>query len=177
MMRFYTYTHATPDGRVFYVGKGTGHRAFSSGKRPLAWRQMVSNHDGITIKIVQRFETEDEAFAHEKALIELYRSQGFELINATDGGRGPLGYHQSPEVRAHKSRLMTGYKYTTITCPHCGTQGGETSMKRWHFDKCTGAKRVKARATVNGKRVFLGNYATKEEAAMVVQQYLSERVV
>ena len=24
----------------------------------------------------------------------------------------------------------------TITCPHCGKEGGERIMKRWHFDNC-----------------------------------------
>jgi hypothetical protein len=44
-------------------------------------------------------------------------------------------------------------------------------MKRWHFDKCTGAKIFKARATVNGKRIFLGHYATKEQADAIAKAY------
>jgi len=47
-------------------------------------------------------------------------------------------------------------------------------MKRWHFEKCTGAKIYKSRATINGKRVFLGNYATPEEAMMVKRKFLAE---
>jgi hypothetical protein len=74
----------------------------------------------------------------------------------------------------YKKRLkMTGYKYKKITCPHCNTTGGETSMKRWHFDKCHGAKIFKARITIDGKRTFLGNYATKEIAKMVENKYLN----
>ena len=23
-----------------------------------------------------------------------------------------------------------------LTCPHCGQEGGNSSMKRWHFDNC-----------------------------------------
>lgn len=171
-MSYYTYTHATPDGKVFYVGKGKGPRAYATSGRPIAWKEMVAQHDGISIKIVARFETEAEALAHEEKLIKHYLDSGLALVNLAMGGKGPRGYCQSEELRAHKRRLMTGYKYKIITCPKCGTTGGETSLKRWHFDKCRGIRKCKARATVNGKRVFLGNYGTKEEAAMVVKRFL-----
>jgi hypothetical protein len=23
-----------------------------------------------------------------------------------------------------------------VTCPHCGKEGSEAPMKRWHFDNC-----------------------------------------
>lgn len=34
--------------------------------------------------------------------------------------------------KAHKGR-----KYKTEVCPHCQKEGGITSMRRWHFDKCS----------------------------------------
>lgn len=173
---YYVYVHSKPGGGPFYVGKGTKGRAFTSGKRAWGWTALVEECGGVDVRIIKYFETEKEAFDFEKYLIKKLRAEGCQLINSSDGGKGPNGYKQSQELRDYKRRLMTGYKHKNVTCPHCGTSGGETTMKRWHFDKCTGAKRVKARATVNGKRVFLGNYATKEEAAMVVQQYLSERM-
>jgi len=174
-MNYYTYTHSTPDGDIFYVGKGCGHRAFSSGKRPIAWREMVDKHNGITIKIVCYFETELEAYEHEKALIREYRQKGFLLINATDGGLGVKGFCQTPELRAYKSKLMRGYKHEQVTCPHCGFTGGATATKRWHFDNCRGLRRFKARATVNGKRVFLGNYPSKIEAQEAVRLFMASQ--
>jgi hypothetical protein len=30
----------------------------------------------------------------------------------------------------------TGYKQPTVSCPHCGKEGGEITMKQWHFDRC-----------------------------------------
>lgn len=172
-MTYYTYTHSTPDGDIFYVGKGSDRRAFSTSDRSMAWREMVRLHDGLAIKIVSRFQTEAEAFEHERFLIKLHKEQGALLVNSTDGGRGVQGYHQSEELRKHKSKLLRGYKHKQVTCPHCGFTGGITSTKRWHFDNCRGWRRFKARVTISGKRVFLGNYPTKIEADMAIKAFLA----
>ncbi|CAB4155853.1 hypothetical protein UFOVP1417_64 [uncultured Caudovirales phage] len=173
-MRYYVYTHAIPNGSVFYVGKGQRGRAFSNYKRSPAWRGIVDQYAGLTIHIVSYYETEKEAYAAEKMLIKKYRNMGARLVNIADGGPGPLGYVQSESARLKKQIQMTGYKHKTITCPHCNLSGGETSMKRWHFEKCTGLKMFKARATINGKRVFLGNYATKEDANNIAEKFKAE---
>lgn len=173
---YYTYTHSTPDGRVFYVGKGTGHRAYSTNKRPIIWRNIVEENKGLTIKIIETFENENDAYDHEKSLIKYHTNNGADLINKTMGGAGVLGYCFTEKDRQHKRDLMLGYKHATITCPKCGFTGGITATKRWHFEKCRGLKVYKARATVAGKRVFLGNYATSEEAEMVKQKFLAEAV-
>lgn len=34
---------------------------------------------------------------------------------------------------AHK-----GKKHEIVKCPHCGKEGGKSTMKRWHFNKCRG---------------------------------------
>lgn len=36
--------------------------------------------------------------------------------------------------KSAKSR--TGMKYEIVECPHCGKQGGSSSMPRWHFENC-----------------------------------------
>lgn len=171
---YYTYTYAKLDGTVFYVGKGKGRRAFSSSDRPRYFLEHALEQGGIVVRIVRRFETEAEAFEHEKELIRSYREQGVFLLNRTDGGRGNNGYVQPEALRARKREQMTGYKYKKIQCPHCGFVGGETSTKRWHFDNCKGLRIHKARVTVNGKRKFLGNYPTKEEAVKAAEAYYAE---
>jgi len=173
-MMYYVYVHYKPGGDPFYVGKGTSGRAYTSGKRSWGWTKVVEENGGLDVRIIKHFETEEEAFDFEKALIKELRQQGHNLINASAGGRGPNGYKQTAEVRQRKSLLMRGYKYKTIQCPHCEQSGGETSMKRWHFEKCRGLKLFKSRATVNGRRVFLGNYATKEEANAVAARFKAE---
>jgi len=75
-----------------------------------------------------------------------------------------------PEATKQKMSLANkGRKYEQITCPKCNTVGGVTSMKRWHFDNCTGAKLFKARTTINGKRIWLGRFSTKEQADMAIK--------
>lgn len=177
-MMYYTYTYAKLDGTVFYVGKGKGRRAFSSGDRPKYFLAQALDQDGITIRIVRRFETEAEAFDHEKELIRSYREQGVFLLNRTNGGRGNNGYVQPEALRALKSQQMTGYVFKKITCPHCGFVGGATSTKRWHFDNCTGLKgKFKGRATIDGKRVWLGSFHTKEEADQATRLFYIQKAI
>lgn len=174
-MMYYTYIHADPNGDVFYVGKGKDQRAYSMRDRSWVWRERFNQLDGITMKIVKRFETEQEAFVYEQELVEFYRKKGCILVNLTEGGAGPNGYKQSPEVRRIKSQKMRGYVYERVTCPHCNETGGKTSMMRWHFDNCTGpTKRFKARVTVDGERIELGRFVTKEEAKKVVTAFYAE---
>lgn len=171
-MKYYVYTHSTPECAVFYVGKGCRDRAFSSGKRPHSWSKKVLECGGLNVRIEKYFANECDAFEYEALLIKKYLEEGRVLLNKTNGGKGVSGYVQDEALRERKRMLLTGYKHKTVCCPVCGTSGGETSMKRWHFDKCRGVKKYKARTTVNGKRVFLGNHATKDHAAAAVKQYI-----
>jgi hypothetical protein len=44
-----------------------------------------------------------------------------------------------PKKEQHRKRIsaaLKGYVHEKVTCPHCGTEGGVTAMKRWHFDNC-----------------------------------------
>lgn len=41
------------------------------------------------------------------------------------------------EEHKEKQRVaMTGYRYSIVECTHCKKRGGESSMRRWHFDNC-----------------------------------------
>jgi hypothetical protein len=75
-----------------------------------------------------------------------------------------LGKKHSEETKAKRSAKLRNYKHKILTCPQCGKSGGETALKRWHFDKCTGTNEFRARATVDGRRVHLGRFSTQEEA-------------
>ena len=164
-MKYYTYTHSIPNGDVFYVGKGKDKRVYSTSDRPLAWRKLVEDNQGVKMEIVERFDSEEDAFNHERELIAKYKAKGCELVNLTSGGKGINDYCYSLEVRQAKSEMMTGWKHKEVKCPHCGTKGGETSMKRWHFANCTGVKpQFKSRVTINGERLYLGKFHTKQEA-------------
>ena len=81
-----------------------------------------------------------------------------------------LGRTQSEESNNKRSLANKGRVFELVTCPHCKTIGGATTMGRWHFNKCTGAKLLSARTTINGKRLFLGRYATREQVAIAVKK-------
>jgi len=76
-----------------------------------------------------------------------------------------LGKKQTEETKQKKSLSLTGFKHLNVICPNCGKQGGNTSMKRWHFDNCTGKKGTfRARISYNNQRIHLGRFATQQEA-------------
>jgi hypothetical protein len=171
-VNYYTYAHSSPKGDVFYIGKGKEDRAFTRHDRSYLWRKRILKERGIHIQILADWETEEEAYQHELFLIACFKDMGANLVNKTDGGKGPTNFMQSPEVVRQRALKLTGFKHKILSCPHCGQIGGQTSLKRWHFDNCTGKKATfKARVTVDGKRLYLRKYQTKEEATKVMIEY------
>ena len=105
---FYTYAHYTPEGRLFYIGKGSSiRRAHYMKNRNNYWCKVVAKYGKPVVKILAEWLTEKEAFEHEIALIKEYREQGLELCNLTDGGEGSSGYILSQE---HKNKISLALK-------------------------------------------------------------------
>jgi hypothetical protein len=79
---FYTYVWLREDNTPYYVGKGSGQRAYRDG---------APDRDRI---IVQEWPDELTAFENEKRLIILYGRKDLDtgiLNNKTDGGQGQAG--------------------------------------------------------------------------------------
>ena len=97
--KYYVYT--LRDGNIpFYVGKGSGDRAYrheilvglghtTNGNRYLTNRIKNSKEKG-TMKCVIEFRTTDEEYAYKKEmeLISKFRNEGYKLCNKTMGGDG-----------------------------------------------------------------------------------------
>lgn len=83
---------------MFYVGKGTGRRAWSNKSRNSRWHATVAKH-GIQVEIAARWASEEEAFEHEKLLVSCMREIGMPLSNMTEGGEGFSGGRHSNEYR------------------------------------------------------------------------------
>lgn len=84
MNKYYVYEYLREDGTPYYVGKGSGYRAYC--KRP------YKPNDKSRIRIVADMLTEQEAFNLEMELITKYGRKDLGtgiLKNKTDGGEGP----------------------------------------------------------------------------------------
>lgn len=118
---FYTYIHLRKDNNApFYVGKGKGKRFCSIHNRNRWWKNVVKKHD-FHAEILAYWETEKEAFEHEKFLIECLKSIGHNLVNMTNGGDGTSGWIPSQEWRQKKSdsqkALFKDKKNNPMTSP------------------------------------------------------------
>ena len=101
-MDFYVYLHKkATTGEVFYVGKGTGKRAYQKAKRSKFWKAIVDKH-GYTIEIVINGLQEWAAFEFEQNLVAYYGRRDLGegcLVNATEGGEGTAGYIWSDDLK------------------------------------------------------------------------------
>lgn len=90
--QFGVYTHAKPDGAIFYVGKG--NRSRSRNLKRNKWHANVVSKYGPENIIINFYEcrSEKEAFCKEVQMILEYRNQGISLTNRTNGGEGNVGY-------------------------------------------------------------------------------------
>jgi len=133
-MPFYTYTHSTPEGRIFYVGKGKGGRAYSKKDRNRYWHNLVSKY-GYEVEIHSYWSTDAEAIEHEKELIAQYRKEGLKLVNMTDGGEGHSGFTKSAETKAKlsaslKGRLVSQETREKIRAKHLGKLVSESTKEK-----------------------------------------------
>lgn len=134
-MSHYTYMWLRKDGTPYYVGKGTGNRAFFRHERSFSPPKEKDR------TILQVWDSENEAYEAERFLITFYGRKDLEtgcLRNLTDGGDG--GFTVSDEVRCRISRSLLGNRNGS------GNKGGRRSdevrrkMSRSHFGKGGWAK-------------------------------------
>src|SRR5271170_3566186 len=104
------YTHSSPDGNVFYVGKGTEQRALKLfRKHNEEHRNIVSKYGASNIAV--RFmpcQSEKEALLEEKRLIAELRGDGINLSNRTSSGQGTSGFAHSAASKEKMRRAQLG---------------------------------------------------------------------
>jgi len=154
---YYVYVHRrATNGRVFYVGKGNGRRAFDNGHRSEYWRRIVAKH-GHTVEIAIDGMEESLAFELERELIAFYGREN--LCNMTDGGEGPSGAKRSDATKKLMSErnAMRNPEYRAKVGD--ANRGKKRSYPIHHRpgvrEKVSGANNFRARAVIcldNGMR-------------------------
>lgn len=81
-----------------------------------------------------------------------------------------IGKKQSLETIAKRAQTLTGKKQPKTVCPKCNLTVSIGNAKRYHFDNCKGSRPFKARVTIDGKRIYLGKFETKEMAIQTEAQ-------
>ncbi len=108
--RFYVYILVRPNGKVFYVGKGTKRRVWRHDdearrgcecRKCRTIRKVWREGGEIQRYIVLTTDDEQEALQYEREMIALHGREN--LCNHTDGGEGPSGHIASPQTRAKMS--------------------------------------------------------------------------
>lgn len=120
---YYVYLHRYASGpkvgQVFYVGKGTGNRAFSKKNRNKYWKHIVAKH-GYTVELYATGLQEWYAYELEFFTVAYYGREN--LCNLTDGGEGP----SSPSEETRKT--MSEKAKARIRKP-MGPMSEETKLK------------------------------------------------
>ena len=101
-MKYYVYEWIRSDNNTpFYVGKGSGNRAGHK-KSNKGWINITSKTDCYW-RIIERFNSEEEAYLFEHQLIKSYREKDIELVNQTEYSRGGSSWSYTDEVRERQS--------------------------------------------------------------------------
>ena len=141
---FCTYAHYTPQGRLFYIGKGSEKRAHSKAGRNNYWQKVVAKYGNPDVQVLANWNTNEEACSHEILLISCFKELGHKLCNITDGGEGACGLKHSEKFKQRISVLHKGNKWrqglptsarqkAIASKTHKGTKhaAGNTNKRKW----------------------------------------------
>ena len=119
---FYIYAYLREDGTLYYIGKGSGDRAWVQHRNIKENKGPWTPVDHIRITVLEHNLTEIGAFALERRYIRWYGRKDTNtgiLHNRTDGGEGATGSYWSQERKEVQSKTKTGMSLPKRTKEHC----------------------------------------------------------
>ena len=135
---FYVYAWLRTDGTPYYIGKGSGNRAFDQS------RKMSPTVDRVVI--LEGNLTEVGAFAIERRLIRRWGRKDLGtgiLHNRTDGGEGATGARHTILSRLAISKFQTGRKRSEVTKQNMSNAQTGRKKSAEHVEKIASQKRGK----------------------------------
>jgi hypothetical protein len=111
--RFYTYAYLREDRSPYYIGKGQGNRCFNKFRK-----RSKPPKDKSRIIFLKQNLTEEEAFKHEKYMIDVLGRKDLGtgiLHNLTDGGEGVSGFSHSQKTKIKIANAGKNRKHTEDT--------------------------------------------------------------
>ena len=151
---YYVYLYLREDGTPYYVGKGSGDRAYRKGKGEVRPLKDLSN-----VMIVAKNLNESEAFTLEKKLIKIYGRKDLNtgiLRNKTNGGDGPSGAKRSD---AHKAAIAESNRNRVGKIKHTNEWKVENSKRMIGNQHSVGNFHTDEWKQENGNRMRGNNHA------------------
>ena len=189
---FYIYTHARPDGSIFYVGKGVGDRARDFIQRSEHHKRVCAKYGRGQI-LIRAYPVQDErhAYAAERQLILAMRKAGFVLINKDDGGVGRTGVVIGIEQRERIRQALMGHAVSQETRHRIAEAGrgrvtSAATKARLSARKLSDAHKAILLAAITGRVVseesrqkarekMLGRTLTDEHKAKLRESHLGQK--
>jgi hypothetical protein len=130
--RFYVYIHRKlSDNSPFYVGKGSGDRAWVTSGRNSKWNRTIKKY-GYTVEIIFDQLPEDESLQLEKDTILEFEYFGYSLCNLTSGGESTKISKESilRMSEAHKGKKLTNEQKLKISNALTGIKRSQEEISK-----------------------------------------------
>lgn len=125
---FYVYRHTFANGYI-YIGKGKNERAYKTSERNKFYNNILKKYGKPLIEILFNNLAEKESFKVEIEQISIHKTNGFKLLNMTNGGEGVSGFKHS-ELSKAKMKINTSFRNPEVRKKISESRKGKPSGRK-----------------------------------------------